>query len=180
MTRNSFSFTADDISILSRLISFGIADAVYNSDEETLHVFSSSVADGIASLVAEADWRSGLLASIKAELKAGIDVQAEQVRLRYITAGAGQAMTYQRKAEEARACLSDTDPVPADYPMLAAEVGITAEDLPGVAQIVNAAHEAWIAIGAQIEAARLGAKAAIEAADTVVEARLAAEAVNWL
>lgn len=119
------------------------------------------------------------LAQVKAGLKAKIDAAAEAERLRYITGGAGQAMTYQRKADEARACLTATDPMPADYPMLAAEIGISAEDLAGVAQIVNAAYEAWLAVGSQIEAERLGTKAAIDAATTVEEASAAAEAVVW-
>lgn len=118
------------------------------------------------------------LASLNAGLKARIDNAAEVERKKYITAGEGQALTYQRKAEEARACLAATDPTPADYPMLAAEIGITAEALTGVAQIVNAAHEAWIAIGAQIEAARLGAKSAINAATSAQEAQAVAD--SWL
>ncbi len=127
----------------------------------------------------EARWPTVDLDTLKVRLAASIDAAAENERLKYITSGAGQAMTYQRKAEEARACLVATDPQPADYPMLAAEIGITAATLTGVAEVVNAAYQAWLAIGAQIEAARLGAKAAIDAATTADEARAAAEAVVW-
>ncbi|ATN32917.1 hypothetical protein ACO34A_03765 [Rhizobium sp. ACO-34A] len=118
------------------------------------------------------------LVALQASLKAGIDVAAEVERLKHITAGAGQAMTYQRKAEEAKACLSATDPVSADYPMLAAEIGITAETLAGVASIVSAAYEAWITIGSAIEAARLGAKLAVDSAETA-EAAMAAAVIDW-
>lgn len=119
------------------------------------------------------------LAPLRVGLKATIDAAAEVERKKYITAGEGQALTYQRKAEEARACLSASDPQPADYPMLAAEIGITADTLIEVAEVVNAANAAWLVIGAEIEAARLGAKVAIDAASTAEEARAAAEAVAW-
>ncbi len=118
------------------------------------------------------------LDTLKTALKRGVDGTAERERMRYITGGAGQAMTYQRKADEARACLADENPQPADYPMLSAEIGITAATLAGVAEVVNAAYEAWLMIGARIEAARLGAKAAIDAATTAEDARTAA-AVSW-
>ncbi|MCJ7996052.1 hypothetical protein J5N58_16665 [Rhizobium cremeum] len=119
------------------------------------------------------------LDTLKTTVKRAIDAAAERERMRHVTSGAGQAMTYQRKAEEARACLVATNPVPAEYPMLAAEIGITAATLEGVAQVVNAAYEVWLSIGAQIEAARLSAKNAINAAQTAEEAKAAAEAVVW-
>ncbi len=120
-----------------------------------------------------------LLEAIKVDLKARLDAEAEAERLKYITPGAGQAMTYQQKATEAAACLADTDPDPADYPLLAAEIGITGATLAEVAQAVHDAHQMWRVIGAQIEAARLGGKAAIDAADTEEDAQAAFEAVTW-
>ncbi|WP_414901206.1 hypothetical protein [Rhizobium cremeum] len=117
------------------------------------------------------------LDALKTALRRGVDVAAERERMRYITGGAGQAMTYQRKADEARACLAAADPQPADYPMLSAEVGITAATLTGVAEVVSAAYEAWLSIGARIESTRLGAKAAIDAAKTPEDARTAAEVI---
>jgi hypothetical protein len=111
------------------------------------------------------------LAELKASLKAGIDAAAEQERLKYITAGAGQAMTYQAKAEEARRlALVPEGADPADYPLLAAEIGITAETLAGVGDVVRAAYQQWLAIGAAIEAVRLGAKLAIDAAVSAEDA----------
>lgn len=119
------------------------------------------------------------LAVQKADLKARIDAVAETERLKYITPGAGQAMTYQQKAAEAAACLVDTNPDPTDYPLLAAEIGITGASLAEVAQTVYDAHQAWRVIGAQIEAARLGGKAAIDAAETAEDAQAAFGAVTW-
>lgn len=135
---------------------------------------------------ADFEWQEGEwvhapppLEDVKAELKVRLDADAEVVRLHYITPGAGQAMAYLQKAAEAAACLADTDPGPADYPLLAAEIGITAETLVGVATIVHAQHQAWRNIGGQIEAARLAGKAAIDAALTIDNAQAAFDAVEW-
>lgn len=76
-------------------------------------------------------------------------------------------MTYNQKADEARRYLASTNPVATEYPLLSVEAGITADDLAGVAQIVAAAFNQWRIIGARIEAVRLGAKKAIEAATDV-------------
>lgn len=111
-------------------------------------------------------------------LKAQIDDEAESARLRYITGGAGQAMTYQQKAAEAAACLSEVDPQSVDYPLLAAEIGITAETLLGVAQVVFEAHQGWRQVGGIIEALRLSAKQAVDSAETEEGAQIAA-LVEW-
>jgi len=116
--------------------------------------------------------------SLKAALKASVDAAAEAERMKYITPGAGQAMTYQQKASEAVMLEDDPAPDPADYPLLSAEVGITAPTLAEVGAVVRAAHGAWILLGAAIEAARLGAKKAIDEAEDQATARAAAE-VLW-
>ncbi len=118
------------------------------------------------------------LEHIKTTMVAAIDAAAEQQRLLYITGGAGQAMTYSQKAEEARICLSTADPKPEDFPFLAAEVGIRADTLSDVAKVVAAANAQWLKVGAAIEAARLSAKKAISEAGTLDEAEAAA-AVTW-
>lgn len=139
------------------------------------------VPDHLFEAASEVDATSNMLAltRIKVELKAKVDSNAEIERLKYITAGDGQAMTYAQKAEEARLCLDAADPIPEDYPLLAAEIGITASTLVGVAQVVAAAYAQWLQIGAAIEAARLSAKKAISEAETVEDAQAAAEAVAW-
>lgn len=119
------------------------------------------------------------LDGLKATLKARLDEVAETERLKYITGGAGQAMTYQQKAAEAAACLADPAPDPVEYPLLAAEIGITAETLVGVATVVFGQHQAWRVIGAQIEAARLNGKKAIDAALSAEDAQAAFELVEW-
>ncbi|SMD02759.1 hypothetical protein [Rhizobium sp. RU36D] len=119
------------------------------------------------------------VAIFKADLKRDIDATAETERLKYITPGAGQAMTYQAKASEARLYLADPSPDPQDYPLLAAEVGITAEDMSGVATAVLAAERQWHLVGAAIEAVRLGAKEAISVATTKAEADAVFAAITW-
>lgn len=103
--------------------------------------------------------------SAKSAARALIDIAAERARLRFITSGAGQAMVYQRKEVQARACLAAYDaanPPPAGaYPALEAEVGINGTDVLAVAQVVVAVADSWGAIADQIEALRLRAKKAI-------------------
>lgn len=117
------------------------------------------------------------LAQLKLARQSAIDTAAERERLRWITPGAGQAMTYQAKVEEARRHAQDPEPVPSAYPMLAAEIGITGADLAGVAAVVVAAFEQWLAIGAAIEGVRLSAKRAVDDAEDA--ASVAAVSPVW-
>lgn len=119
------------------------------------------------------------LSATKAALKANVDASAEIERLKYITSGAGQALTYMQKSDEARRFLAADNPDSADYPLLAAEVGITAPDINGVATIVSAAYSQWQQIGAAIESVRLASKSAIDAAATSAAAQSAFEAITW-
>ena len=119
------------------------------------------------------------LADVKAELKSGVDISAETERLEYITPGHGQAMTYQQKVAEAQAVKVASDPKAADYPILSSEVGITAETLAEVADIVLAAFAQWQQIGAAIESIRLGAKRDIDAAEDEAAARAIVDAIVW-
>ena len=107
-----------------------------------------------------------------------VDAQAEFQRLALITPGAGQALVYERKRAEAERMATDADPQPADYPLLAAEVGITAATLAEVGATVRAMASNWIAAAAAIEGARLRAKAAIAAASTPPAIRAATQ-VAW-
>lgn len=84
------------------------------------------------------------------------------VRSRYITTAPGQEMIYLSKEAEARDCLADTGPVPSSYPLLAAEVGITAETLAQVAQVILNIAGIWRGIAAELETLRFHAIAAIE------------------
>ncbi|WP_332117230.1 hypothetical protein [Azorhizobium caulinodans] len=119
------------------------------------------------------------LADLQQALCADLDEAAEARRARLITLGAGQAMTYQAKAAEAQRLADDAAPDPASYPLLSAEVGLTADDLAGVGAAVRGANAAWIAAGAAIERVRLAGKRDIRAAGDVAAVRAAFAAVIW-
>ncbi|MCQ9148161.1 hypothetical protein [Ochrobactrum sp. BTU2] len=121
----------------------------------------------------------GSSATVKTILKAKVDQSAETERLKYITPGNGQAMTYQQKVTEAQAFKATTEPRANDYPMLSSEVGITAETIGEVADIVLAAFAQWQQIGAMIESIRLGAKRDIDAAEDEAAARAIIDAIVW-
>jgi hypothetical protein len=116
--------------------------------------------------------------TLRLTLTTQVDAQAETTRLLWITPGSGQALTYEQKRAEAERMATDPAPQPEAYPMLAAEVGITADTLAAVGALVRARAAAWTAVAAQIESLRLQAKAAVMAANNAAEARAAA-AVQW-
>jgi len=115
---------------------------------------------------------------VDAALHARIDAAAGAIRLRFITDIPGQMLIYERKEREARAFLAAEDPVLADYPLVAAEVAATGRSGAEAAATVVATAELWTAIAAAIEAARIGAKRAVSAAETR-EDKAAAATVDW-
>jgi len=123
------------------------------------------------------------LEQAKASALRAIDQAAEAARQLFITPGAGQAMAYQHKLEEARALqavlAAQGEPNPAAYPHLAAEIGVTGADLAGVAEAVLYKAAAWTGASAAIEGLRLGAKAAVNAADSVAAVQAAAAGIPW-
>jgi hypothetical protein len=128
------------------------------------------------------------LAPTVADLCARIDAAAEQVRARYITPGAGQAMEYEEATRQARAALAvGVEPEAGAYPMLDADVQAgtinpgTGEPVASVlaaAGVVVAMRQQYEVIGADIRRLRLAAKAAVRAAATQAE-REAAAVVAW-
>ena len=125
------------------------------------------------------------LEEMKASAKASIDSQAEARRLRHITPGAGQAMVYLEKRREAEAALAALEgaggqPVdPADYPLLAVELGVDGFDLQDTADLVIATAAAWTQIAAAIEGTRLGAKRAVDDAATPAEVDAILAEIAW-
>ncbi len=99
-----------------------------------------------------------------------VDRRAEAERGRYITPGAGQAMTYEAKHREALA---------GGGPLLQAEAQALGMSVDQVASTVIAAHEAWLTIGATIESARLRAKRDIRQAETAAEMHAAVKALAF-
>ncbi len=127
--------------------------------------------------------RSALLATLKEEACVRVDETAGQIRSRFGSRGYGQEMTYLAKEAEAReylrACAADQTPQPADYPLIAGEVGVTAATLKAVAEAIIAKATAWRQLGARVENARLAAKQRIRAAASPAGIEAAEAATVW-
>jgi hypothetical protein len=123
---------------------------------------------------------------VKARAVARVNEIAATIRGQYITVIPGQEMIYLAKEAEAVRYLAETpEPTTLDgYPMLAAEVGITAPTAYELAQLWANMSALWRGIAAQIETARLGAIYQIETApdaaavDAIVAAAVAALVAN--
>ncbi len=128
------------------------------------------------------------LDEVKARLRAMVDVEAEVYRLKFITPGVGQAMTYQEKRDQAEQVIADGQAA-ADalneqqrtlaYPTLAASVGIEAQSLWDCANLVRVQYEAWATLSNFIEKKRLAGKAAISTAADEASAQAAYDAIVW-
>jgi hypothetical protein len=115
-----------------------------------------------------------LLAKKRERAKARVDAAAETARLQFITPGFGQAMTYMRKLEEARAQQAGGL---GPFPLLQAGIGVDGADVAAVAATVIAMSDAWTAVAAAIEAIRLAAKRDIDAVEDSPDAADAIEAI---
>ena len=127
---------------------------------------------------------------LKQNLSRRIDQDAETERLKYITDGVGQSMTYTEKFNQAvdyskkyAAHQADpknvTAPVENEYPLLRASIGIDGSSMIEVAETVTYAFALWEKIGAAIEGIRLKAKAAIGDAKTAEEAQAVFASIKW-
>ncbi|MCK8779096.1 hypothetical protein M0654_03760 [Rhizobium sp. NTR19] len=115
---------------------------------------------------------------LRAEMVAKVDREAEAYRLNFITAGDGQAMTYQQKLAEARAKLANTSIADAEIPHIVAEAEATGMTKTDVAQSIVDTFAGWQILSAGIEGKRMAAKKAIAEAEAA-EAIKAAAAVSW-
>ncbi len=138
----------------------------------------AEVAAGRAEIVPQI--RPGLSAGDREAVRNEIDTAAERSRLLFITAGAGQALTYQQKRAEADRFAESTAEERANgsFPLIDASLGIDGEDRAAVAARVRTTTAAWTALAATIERLRLGGKVAATAATTWAELE-AAKTINW-
>lgn len=125
-------------------------------------------------LLTDADWA----AEAQPRLLAQIDADCGRFRSRFITTTPGQEMTYLEKERQARDWAAAADPQDADYPMIAGEAAARGITLAAQVALVIAQADAWRLLGAAIEAARMGAKAAVIAATTEAD-KIAAAQVDW-
>lgn len=114
-------------------------------------------------------------ALIDARLHARIDAEVGEFRCKFITNIPGQEMTYLRKESEARDFIAEGA---GPWPVLSAQHDATGEPIADIAAAVVAQADAWLVLGAKIEAARMAAKQAVAAAETR-EAKEAAAVVDW-
>ncbi len=105
------------------------------------------------------------IAELQADAIARVNQQAETIRGQYLTPGTGQALTYLCKLMDAQAYQAAGYPMPASaYPWINAEATATGKTPQAVAELIIAAGQRWHSVGAQIEAARQQALAALKAA----------------
>ncbi|MGD9171156.1 MAG: hypothetical protein PVI97_13995 [Candidatus Thiodiazotropha sp.] len=122
------------------------------------------------------------LADAVAAKKAEIDEAAGATRSKYITAVPGQAETYLRKSDDAKAYIAAGSPSDStSYPWVKADAeayGIT----PGeAAEAIMAQEAAWRLLGTGIEIIRLGCKKQLDQATTTAQVnRIATEAIQKL
>jgi hypothetical protein len=117
-----------------------------------------------------------------------IEAKAEQKRLEYITPGAGMALTYIEKRDQAEQVIrmgeeeanrmSDLE-IREAYPTLAATIGVDAPTLWEVANLVMLKAHAWANKSFEIEILRANAKKKIDEAGTVEGVNGAFDAIDW-
>lgn len=106
---------------------------------------------------------SDALADAKERALARVNRAVAETRAQYITALPGQDMIYLAKEAEARSWLAAVTPDLADYPLLAAETGLTAPTPGDLAQVWLNLAAIWRAAAARLEVVRLSAPASIAA-----------------
>ncbi len=104
------------------------------------------------------------LAIAKAQAIAKINEIVGVTRQKYITTSPGQDMIYIAKEREALAFLVAPTQDMTSYPLLAAEIGVTAPTAWELAQVWANVSVYWRGIAAQIEGIRMRAIAQVEAA----------------
>lgn len=92
----------------------------------------------------------------------------------------GQDMVYLAKEAEAQRWQGDATPDPVDYPLISAELGLTAPDAPTLVALWLSTAAAWRAAAARLERLRLSARPALELASTESEVESVAENIIGL
>ena len=159
------------------------------NDKTTWRIdFADGATEEQKALAAAALAAFDIAGAMKSELRAKVDADAERVRLRYITPGAGMAMTYIEKRDQANAvhgmgqqaanALTEQERTE-QFPTLAASVGLEAQTLWDCAILVIQRAEAWATLSNAIERTRFAGKKAISDASDAAAARAAYEAITW-
>jgi hypothetical protein len=115
----------------------------------------------------------------KEGVKRQIDADAERARLLFVTAGSAQAGVYLAKYEEAVTIQADPNPSPAEYPLLAASIGVDGATLEEVAASVRGLNLQWRYVAGVIERVRLQSKHQIKLASNMAQVQAIKSAVVW-
>jgi hypothetical protein len=128
------------------------------------------------------------LAQAKKAAIQSINDMAETIRLRYLTPGSGQALTYQEKfaqanavysmGEQAANTMSEAERLQ-QFPILARSVGVERDTLWECAVLVLDRYQQFNEVAGVIEVTRLTAINAIKSATTVQGVQTAHEAITW-
>lgn len=123
------------------------------------------------------------ITDVKARALLKVDREAENYRLKFVTAGEAMQAVYRLKDDEVKLYRKDEaagtiDTTGARYPVINSEVGITAGTLAEVVTLVEKRIADWTTIAATSEALRQQAKKNIKAATTVADIEAAAN-VAW-
>ena len=119
------------------------------------------------------------LGEYRASIKTKVDADAEASRNRVITPGSGQAMTYLRKAEAARAFLAGDLTSGPQYDRIddeAERLGVTMEQ---AASLIVAIADGWEAMDRMVDKVRLDTKKAIDLATTLDDIDTAYSGATW-
>jgi hypothetical protein len=148
----------------------GDIDASNLIDAETDFIeIPSTVIDFSCFKVVNGELKMFTLEPIREKYLVKVGAEISITRSQFITDLAGQDMIYLRKEQEAISYVSAAAPVLSDYPMIQAEVGITAPSGYEVAQIWLYMSQMWQIFASQLEAIRLTATNAIASATTEAE-----------
>lgn len=118
-------------------------------------------------------------AEAKAEAAAIVSAAAERARLRFVSPGSGKAMAYQEKAKEADDFLADPAPTQLKYPLIFAEVGLTAPTPAEVAAVIRQRRDAFKQVEARISRAETAAKLSLAAAKDAAEVAAILADLTW-
>lgn len=149
-------------------------DAFLSAHSVPSDIMSSEIVE-IEPLLAPAAIPGQSLAAVKEKAVRDVNRMVGRARGEHITELPGQQMLYMHKEREAVGILASVE---GDYPLLSAEVGITADTLENVAQVILFTADLWTGLAATLETTRLGAIEDIGAAVDVAEVYAIVEAVS--
>ena len=108
-----------------------------------------------------------------------VDALAARERSKHFSDGIGLDYVEQQRFAEAVAIENDGTPTNGEYPLLAAEIGITANDLVNVGAAVRTERATLLASLAAIETVRRTKRAAVAAAATPAAVDTILAAITW-